>query len=335
MTAKIDTHWHFHGLRAVILENASLRVVILPETGGRIYSLVHKPSDTEFLWHHPRNTPRAVPFGASFDDTLVGGWDDLLPTVDDCHFNGESIPDHGELWSLPWEWHAVPTDDGSSCLYTSVSAPITPLRFERWLTLDADHAELRIRYRLSNLAPYPLDLIWGIHPMFAISPAHRLDVPAGPMLVDQASSPRLGTAGHSYTWPLLPTAACTVDMRVVPPAESVMSGGHYALAPSQPWFALTDQRKQVGVAMVYPADIFRVLWLWMSYGGWRNLYHLAVEPWVGYPLRLDQAVAAGRGYVLPPSQPVTYDVTVFAYTGLTQVSHIAQQHHHFTATSDA
>lgn len=331
MNARLDPHWQYHGLRAVVLENAVLRVVVMPETGGRIYSIVHKPTDTEFLWHNPRGVPRPVPFGASFDDNLVGGWDDLLPTVDACTFGGERIPDHGELWSLAWDWQPTPTTDGSVCLYTAVSAPITPIRFERWLTLDAVRPDVRIRYRLSNLAAYPLELIWGIHPMFAISPQHRLDLPAGAMLVDQASAAQLGTAGQEYTWPVLPTAAGDIDMRVILPAEAMVSGGHYATAPSEAWFALTDQAKQVGIAMVYPPDVFRALWLWMSYGGWRGHYHLAVEPWVGYPLALDQAVAAKRQYTLGALQSITYEVSVLAYTGLTQVSRVERHAEHVVA----
>jgi galactose mutarotase-like enzyme len=328
MTAKIDAHWRYHDLRAVVIENPGLRVVVMPETGGRIYSLVHKASDTEFLWHNPRTAPRAVPFGASFDNTLVGGWDELLPTADACIFNHESIPDHGELWSLPWDWQIVPKADGSACLYTSVFAPITPLRFERWLVLDAEQPELRIRYRITNEAAYPLDLIWGIHPMFAISPDHHLDLPGGQMLVGQASTDRLGKVGQRYEWPMLPTDTGTVDMRQLPSSEAMTSAGHYAVAPSQPWFALTNQRTQVGVAMFYPPDVFRALWIWMSFSGWRNLYHLAVEPWVGYPVSLDQAVEAGRQRVLPANQSLDYEVSLLAYTGITQVTAVEQQGQH-------
>ncbi|MFN8375580.1 MAG: hypothetical protein U0694_22235 [Anaerolineae bacterium] len=147
MTTTINPHWHYHGLRAVILENRLLRVTVLPETGARIHSIVHKPSDTEFLWHHPRNIPRDVPFGASFDDTFSGGWDELLPTADACSFRGEAIPDHGELWALPWAWQVTTTGEGAPCLYTSAAAPITPVRLERWLTLDTQQPQMHLRYR--------------------------------------------------------------------------------------------------------------------------------------------------------------------------------------------
>ncbi len=333
MPATVDPHWHYHGVRAVMLENRQLRVVVLPETGGRIYSLVHKPSDTEFLWHNPRANPRLIPFGTSFDDNLVGGWDDLLPTVDACTYQGEAVPDHGELWGLPWDWKITPTKDGSVSLYTSVTAPITPVKLERWLTVADDQPELHVRYRLTNLAPQPVDLLWGIHPLFVISPVHRLDLPPSRMLVELASSEQVGQVGQFYEWPHLPTTVGSVDMRQIPPSEVNASAGHYAIESSAGWLALTDQASQVGIALVYPAEVFKSLWLWMSFGGWRNHYHLAVEPWTGSPVNLAQAAAAGRQTILTAHQSIDYEVTVFAYTGLTHVTRVERDGQHFTATA--
>lgn len=331
MAATIDPHWQYHGVRAVVLENRLLRVVVLPETGGRIYSFVHKPSDTEFLWHNPRRQPYPTPFGASFDDNLVGGWDDLLPTVDACTYKGEALPDHGEVWGLAWDWQIMTTMDGQPCLFTAVSGPITPVRLERWVRLDAHQPQLRIRYRLTNLAPHSVDLLFGLHPMFAISPAHRLDLPPSRMLVELASAERFGQAGQVYDWPHLPIHPEVLDMRKLPSAEARAYAGHYAIQTTGNWFALTDTASQVGLAFVYPTEVFKALWLWMSFGGWRNHYHLAVEPWTGYPVNLAQAAAAGRQLTLAAYQPLDFAVTAFAYTGLKQVNGVEQRGEHYSA----
>jgi hypothetical protein len=37
MKLEVSTDWSVHGLRAVILENRSLRVVVLPEAGANIW----------------------------------------------------------------------------------------------------------------------------------------------------------------------------------------------------------------------------------------------------------------------------------------------------------
>lgn len=324
MSARLDDRWHYHDLRAIILENRELRVVVLPEAGAKIFSLFHKRSDTEFLWHHPRIPPQRVPYGAPFDNTFPGGWDELFPTAEACTFRGEQVPDHGELWSLPWTWHSVPTADGSVCLYTSVLSPLFPIRFERWLHLEADLPYLRLSYRVTNLSAQPQDLIWGIHPLLAISPDHRLDLPSCDLLVDHASSEELGVSGQTYNWPYLPTRQGTHDMRYLPASTTNSFAGHYATKLEGNWFALTDSAKKIGLAFAYPADVFKALWLWQSYGGWRNLYHLAVEPWVGYPVQLERAVKAGRHRTFTAFESVAYDVTVTVYSGVKGVAGISE-----------
>ncbi|MCK6579387.1 MAG: hypothetical protein L6Q98_14945 [Anaerolineae bacterium] len=318
MSSRLDSRWQYNGLRAVVLDNPQLQVVVLPETGARVYSITHKPSDTQLLWHHPRNLPRSIPYGSSFDDTWPGGWDEILPSTEPCEYRGERLPGMGELWALPWEWR----DDGPDGLYTGVGTAVLPLRFERWLRLDPEQAVIHLRYRLTNLGLDALDLIWGIHPVFAITPNHRIDLPACTGWVGQSSGPALGEAGQVYSWSRLPNG---VDASRVQPFEANVFGGHYATELSENWFALTDTVRHIGIGMVYPADIFRALWIWQVYGGWRGLYQLAIEPWVGYPVRLEQAIEAGRQRVIQPGEVIEYEAAMVVYTGLSRVSRIQQQ----------
>ena len=53
-----DKRWSLRGIPAVLLEGRYLRVTVLPELGGKIYSIVSKADDTELLWHNPRLDPR-------------------------------------------------------------------------------------------------------------------------------------------------------------------------------------------------------------------------------------------------------------------------------------
>jgi hypothetical protein len=325
MAARLDSRWQYNGLTALVLDNPALQVVIFPETGARVYSIIHKPTDTHLLWHHPRTAPRSIPYGSVFDDTWPGGWDEILPSTEVAEYRGDKLPSMGELWALPWDWREIPTTDGSACVYTGVSAAVLPLRFERWLTLDAEQPVIHLRYRLTNLGLTPLDLIWGIHPVLAITPHHRIDLPACKGLVGQSSGPTLGEAGQTYDWPLLPGSGETRDVSRVQPFEANVFGGHYATELSGNWFAVTNTQTQVGIGMVFPSDIFRCLWMWQVYGGWRGLYQLAVEPWVGYPVRLEQAIEAGRQRILPPNQPLEYEVGMVVYSGLASVSRISRE----------
>jgi galactose mutarotase-like enzyme len=313
-----------NALQSVVLSNASLELTVLPEVGAHIHSIVHKPSQTEFLWHHPRNKPHLHQVNEKFDDVFSGGWDELFPTCDACTVQGTSFPDHGELWSTPWDWAIEPFSKDTTCLFTGVTAKTVPVRFERRLVLDAQQPQCHVYYRVQNLSPDTLKLIWGIHPLFQISKHHRMDLPPGKIKVDLTSTDLLGTVGQGYDWPLLPTPTRLVDMRHLPGPEVSAFAGHYCTEPSKNWFALTDTKKQVGIALVYPRDIFRSLWLWQSYGGWRGLYHLAIEPWVGYPVKLDEAIQAGHHLTLSGEQTLEYKVSVLAYTGLIKVGNVTE-----------
>jgi hypothetical protein len=86
---------------------------------------------------------------------------------------------------------------------------------------------------------------------------------------------------------------------------------------------LTDPAAKIGIGLAFPREIFPVLWCWMVYGGWRGHYHVALEPWTGWPHQLDKAVAAGRHRTLPPGEALECETLAVAYTGLTSVSGIA------------
>ncbi len=328
MTARLVRDWAVHGFPAWILENRALRVVVVPELGGKVLELVDKAADRDLLWHNPRTPPRRAPFGAHFDDWWCGGWDEIFPTGDIAPLHGEPLPYMGEMWSVPWTVREEPAPDGAVAITTTGHATIAPARLERRLELRGDEPVLRASYRLTNLDRRPLPFLWGIHPALAVSPAHRIDVPAGRMLVGVSSDPSLGAVGQSYDWPFLPSAALPDgrrDMRQVPPPDALVFGGHWATDLREGWLALTDTASRRGLVIVFPADVFRVAWLWQVYGGWRGHYHLALEPWTGYPMRLDEAIAAGAARILGAGETLQAEVAFVVYEGRTSVERVTRE----------
>lgn len=82
----------------VILENGSLRVTLLPDYGGRVLSIVHKPTDTELLYQNPLGTPYLMYEEIFYYDYLVimGG---LFPSFPE--------PEHGRYWNQPYDFEVV------------------------------------------------------------------------------------------------------------------------------------------------------------------------------------------------------------------------------------
>src|SRR6266566_5257882 len=102
MKLSVNTDWSYRDLRAVVLENQLLRMVVLPEAGAKIWQITYKPLDADLLWNNPRIAPARLPSNSRYDDVWSGGWDELFPNDEMALIDGENYPDHGELWTGGW-----------------------------------------------------------------------------------------------------------------------------------------------------------------------------------------------------------------------------------------
>ena len=312
----------WHGLEAIALENAWLRVTMVPAMGGRIVELIDRAGERDLLWHNPRATPRPAPYGAHFDDWWSGGWDEIFPSGDAGRLHGEPLPYMGELWCVPWEASISGPPGGTVAIDAGVYGTIAAARFERRLSLDVDAPVVRARYRIENLDVRPLPFTWGIHPAFAVGPTHRIDHPATMMEVGTSSSDALGRPGQTYEWPNLPepdSPTGTRDLSLVRARDAAVFGGHWAMDLRDGWLALTDTATGRGVTIVFDRAIFPTAWLWQVYGGWRGHHHVALEPWTSRPMDLDGAIATGRERTLAPGEVLETEVAFVLHEGLDRV----------------
>jgi hypothetical protein len=304
MNARIDPHWSYCGLPAVRMENRWLTVEILPETGGKIFRLIDKVGDRNVLWENPRIRPHQGQLFQSFDDHWYGGWDEAFPTgAPSTDRYGEASPYLGELWSSRWDWRAVADEPGQVALEATVTAPITPARFTRVVTLRDDAPVLELRYRIEHLGMRPFDYVWGTHAGMAISPAHRFDVPATNGEVDDSGGGGIGKIGDRYEWPWLRLEdGTTVDVRRVLPDDTGSLALHRLTGLRAGWAACTDGALRRGFGLVFDPAAFPVVYLWLVYGAWRGYYHSAMEAWTSAPMDLAQAIKAGTARTLVPGQ---------------------------------
>jgi hypothetical protein len=320
MSARIDDRWTYHGLRVVRLENARLLVDVMPELGGKILRIVDKRGDRDVLWHSPRVEPHRAELHANFDDHWPGGWDEAFPGgAPSLNRYGDQLPYMGELWTTAATHRVVRADAGGVELELTLATPITPACWTRRLVLEGDDPVLRIGYRLENVGTMPFDYNWGLHPVGAISPQHRFDVPAGLAEVDENGGGTLGVKGDRYEWPIMNG----MDVRQALGPDAGCFALHYLTELREGWVATTDTAARRGFGLVFDRTLFPVVWLWMVYGGWRGYYHAIAEPWTGYPSPLADAVAAGRARVLDPGAVLETDVSAIVYEGVERVSRLA------------
>jgi galactose mutarotase-like enzyme len=309
------------GFQSISLENRSLRVTVIPELGAKVFEFVDKAAERDLLWHNERTPPRRAPYGAHFDDWWSGGWDEIFPTGDRAKLHDDLLPYMGELWSVPWSARTSVEDEEAS-VWTTTFATMAPARIERRLWLRGDEPVLRAHYRIQNLDVRTLPFLWGIHPAFAVGAHHRIDHPASTMLVGVSSDPSMGHVGESYPWPNLPDVSAPQgvrDVRFVRPRRDAVFGGHWATDLKEGWLALTDTAAHRGIALAFPRAVFPHAWLWQVYGGWRGHHHVALEPWSGYPMQLEEATAAGRARHLEPGAEFSAEVAFILFDGLDRV----------------
>src|SRR5947199_1628560 len=84
--------------RTHVLENRYLKVTLVPEFGGRILSIIYKPTGHEQLYRNEVGVPFGTMAGVFYYDWLMvyGG---IFPTFPD--------PEHGRTWLKPWDFKVV------------------------------------------------------------------------------------------------------------------------------------------------------------------------------------------------------------------------------------
>lgn len=323
MTVTISTEWSYNGIPTVILENRLLRAVVMPGLGAKIWQLTYLPQGRDLLWQHPRIRPRALPFHSAYDDVFFGGWDELFPNDAPEELAGERMPDHGEVWTLPWGWALERAAPDEATLHLWVETPISGCRVEKWISLRDGEAKLRFRHRLTNLGAHEQPFLWKLHPALAVDEHSRIDMAADEVYVEDFGPPRNGRTGVSYQWPLLTDdAGAQHDMRRCLGPQARVNEFQYATRMRAGWCALTHTRERLGFGLAWDSAVLPSCWIFASYGGWRGLQVAILEPCSGYPLSVAAGVAQGTHQKLAAGQTLETDIVACVFSGLDGVSHI-------------
>jgi galactose mutarotase-like enzyme len=208
------------------------------------------------------------------------------------------MPDHGEVWSLPWAVEA----EGNQ-IRLGVEGVRLPYRMEKTVHLLGE-GRVRLTYRLLNRSPFDMPFVWSSHPLFALRPGMRVDLPCSAVRVDLAA--RFAAAhGDRLRWPV---TADGLDLSRVPDASAGLAVKLFAETGPEGWAALVDPDDGASFRFEFdPAQITH-LGLWLNYGGWAGspgaapYYTLALEPCIGAPDALDAAVRHWRAHGLAPAE---------------------------------
>ncbi len=298
------------GFDALVVQNDRVRAVIIPSLGGRIWELTDLERNRQWIWHR-EDVPLAENGpGASYDDVWAGGWEELFPNDASGDFEGRSLSDHGIWWTTAWN---VATSDASPDCVVRLTARIDSpaCDCEKEIRLGADSNTLSVSYRITSRETDPFHFLFKQHLPVDVTPECTLALPGGCVTPVDPSFSTLSSGPASFDWPLARSSAgADVDLRQVPARSRAEREFVYVSELPQPWCGVVDAENDASIRMQYDGAQFPFVWLFLTYGGWRDCYTAVLEPCTNMPKDLATAARLGQSAVLLPGHTFATEVSV-------------------------
>lgn len=295
----------YQGLDALTLETDALRVVVIPGWGGKIASLYDRRRKREWLHVNPHLPYRLPTYGADYvRDFDAGGFDECFPNIGVGDFptapwQRVRLPDHGEVWSLPWEVQHSEARHSEAQITLRVHGVQLPYHLQKRVTLR-DNC-LRCDYLLTNPTPFAMPFIWSSHPTFAVHPGMRLEAPATTVAVAGSLGAFPAAAGETVPWPQIGAEDCSV----LPPYTAARAAKLFFTELHAGYAAIIDPGDGSRCTLRFDLAQTPHLGVWMNSGAWSGIpdvapyYNLAVEPCIGAGDLLADAHESGSAGVAP------------------------------------
>jgi len=296
----------YRNLKSIQVENEVLRIVILPERGANIASIVYKPTNREWLWQsvEPYKLP---PYGASFAEYDMSGFDDCFPTVSECLYpespwENIKIPCHGELWTLPWECKIAKNRREVECETYGVRLPYY---FKKVVTLCNN--KIKILYTVRNLSPFPLKVIWAAHPLIAVAPGMKILLPRGTTVIDDISPWKLTIEEDKIL-------SIDIGERSARVAKKFFTE-KLPLLDNVGWGAFYEPISKEFMLFTFPKEVIPYIGVWINQGGFPFLpegghYNAAIEPTNCNAENLIEGDEKGSLAPLPPKSSLRWYLTL-------------------------
>lgn len=314
------------GIRALEVDNGLVRVLVLPDLGAKILSLVDLRSGREWMARSGRPLVRRE-YGDRYDAYDYSGWDECFPGIGECFYpegpwRGIVVPDHGELWTLPWR-----TDVGDGFLRQSVHGVRFPYTFERQIDFNGGN-HLTIAYALENHATFPFKTFWSAHPMLAVTPLTRFLIPEGlEMRVEVSKNQRLGDYLAVLPWPIArDREGREVDLSLMGNADRDQVDKLFSIRSTQGWGGIYDPVDEDFFVFTFRPQEVPFIGVCAIRGRWptendSTLIGL-VEPCNGWPDRLDVAIDRGESIRVPAGARLTWELALDVGRGRARLQEI-------------
>lgn len=319
---------------AYVLENEYLYITIMQGWGAKVYQCVFKPTGHDFAWKNDyarlldpaKETERE---GLIWQEYEIGGFDDCLPTVGGCNWNGRYIPDHGEAWLDEWTIDNVQNNANSVSVKMSCTLESSPFAIEKTLALFRGESRYLRHYKITNIGTSTEEFMWADHasinPGGDTNEGDRIYLPTGTGLMVYASNGnRMGERGDMVSWPVATTAKGeSTDLSFLGP-NTLMAYEKYFTTPlSEGWVAAADPVTKEALAFIWPVSAMPYAGVWISQGGHRGYSQIALEATNAWGDCLSEAVEDFDKYgSLAAGQSLEFDIWTSVCGGIENVARV-------------
>jgi len=287
------------------LENEFLHIAMWPRMGGKFVSLrcLGRGESRELL-HPPIHVYTTATRTSGFELSDAGGWDECLPSVAACSAEGVNVPDHGDVWRLPWQARIE-----DNAISASVDGFSLPLRFTRRVALDGP--AIQLDYTAENIGEQPTAFLWSAHPLFQVDEGDRILLPreVDQVGVEYASA---GEMSARSAWPHAhPRQSTPIDLSRVGAFDGKTAYKLFAGPLQSGICGIYRAKLQIGILFHFDPRAVPFAGLWISQGAWpesgtasreTRQYTVALEPTTAPLDSLKGAIEQGHGRHLAPGE---------------------------------
>jgi galactose mutarotase-like enzyme len=304
----------YKGFHAYRLAAEEWEAVCVPQLGANIAEFTHLKTGRQWLWENPRVPLSEHGYGCPYAWGSMAGFDECFPAIAPGKYplppySGLEIPDHGELWAVPWQVEVV---EGGLRMWAE--GRVLPYRLERTLLASPGGHALRLHYRLVSLGHSPLAFCWSSHPVIAPTPGMRVLLPEGAEVrVEGGVGDRLGPPGTHFRWPgerggldALRDCATTPEQ-----VDKVFVSG-----VERGWAGLYDPHTDSHLLFRFDPGQISSVGLWISICGPPGEDRVALEPCIGTSDSLARSVENGSAAALAPGGAMEWWLEMAVGTGM-------------------
>jgi galactose mutarotase-like enzyme len=294
-------------------------VRVIPQLGCKIVEIYDLENDHEWLWSDKSRPIKAAKYGDQYDLYDISGFDECFPNIgisQDPKNIGVTLPDHGEIWSLPWD-----VTDEANGLSATVLGKLFDYRFSRKLSLKSN--KLVIEYSVSNIGDSEITYMWSAHPLFAIDENIKIEITGNPKMSKEFGfGGRIGADGDNWygghlsehVWPSVLGAKGQISDMSEVSLDKVLTDKVVLNAPVDGLVSLKKLSSGRSLTMKFSPLEVPFLGICYNFGAWpltgEPATWVALEPTTGKTDRLDECVELNCARVLAPKSNANWSLEI-------------------------